>query len=454
VPDHDASRRAFFRQFGRQAVTTVGQVAGLADMVNRASGVAAAGLLGLGEPSRSGPGGRSPATSPRRSAGLSAVRPTSGDDHYRSPYRLEGDALVLLDQRGIPERLGEVVARRASDVAYYLRLGVCRGGALMAQVAAYGMALSAAERIAGAPAALDMELRRSSRALVEARPSARLLRWGVARMEGRRAELAGSDGVAIAAALRAEADAIASELQTQQAAIATALVEGLSKVRDGPLGVLVHGDPGALAGGLVGTGITALQRLHDDGRELRVFVTETRPFMEGARLAAWELRQAGIVHKVIPDAAVAWLFEREPIDAVLVGGEWLAANGDSAAVVGSRAVAQQSAAAPDRAEGGRPRVIVCAVCATVDPGAPDGAAIPAELRPPREQTTYLADVRLSTDEALVPANDVIPAELIWALVTERGMLGRPDASAIAALLDSPASSASAEGSADAAAGAT
>ncbi len=142
--DHDATRRAFFLEFGKQAVTAVGQVAGMADLVGRASGGSVAGLLGLEAPTLAA---RPPEfTRSSRGPRVSAAAPAA-DGAFRSAYRLGEEGLVLLDQRGIPERLDEVLAKRGSDVAYYLRLGVVRGGAVMAQVAAYGVALTAQERV-------------------------------------------------------------------------------------------------------------------------------------------------------------------------------------------------------------------------------------------------------------------------------------------------------------------
>ena len=436
IVDHDASRRAFFRQFGKQAVTAAGQVAGMANILNRTTSAAAANLLGLGEPVSTRPQRAGPWTGASgRAAGTPVTVRPAADDTYRSPYRLVGDELMLLDQRGIPGAIDEIVARRGSDVAYYLRLGACRGGPLMAQVAAYGLALTAGERATYPPRALEAELRRTSRALTAARPSSRLVGWAMERMQPLSSSLPDdATGASVAVALRTEADGIADHFQAGHAAIVDALVELLSDPPDRPLALLLHGDPGILSGGLVGTAITALGRLHSEGRRLRVFVTETRPFMDGARLGGWELRQAGIDHKVIPDAAVAWLFEREAIDAVLIGAEWIAANGDTGAVVGSRAIAQQAAAVAERPPKVRPRVIVCGVIATIDPATPDGDAIPEELRPARDLLAYLGDVPIPASDALVPASDVIPAGAISALVTERGALSPPSHEAIAALL--------------------
>jgi methylthioribose-1-phosphate isomerase len=199
-----------------------------------------------------------------------------------------------------------------------------------------------------------------------------------------------------------------------------------------PLGVLVHGVPGALAGGLLGIGLTALRRLRDDGLPLRIHVTEGRPFMDGARLASWELRQAGLDHKVVPDGAVAWLLEHETIDVVLIAAEWVAANGDCGAVLGSRAVALQAVAMPGWPGVSQPAVIVTTVGAAVDPATADGRSIPAELRPARELVAYLAGVPVRASDVLLPAADVVPAAALTALVTERGVVAPVTPEGIAA----------------------
>ncbi len=442
--EHDPARRAFFFEFGKQAVTAVGQVAGMADLVGRTTG-GVASLLGL-DPEPPPPSAPVFAR-PGRAAVVSAA-PPAADGAFRSAYRLDGDDLVLLDQRGIPGALEEVVAKRGSDVAYYLRLGVARGGLLMAQLAAYGLALTARERAMQPREQRDVELERTMRALVDARPSARSLVWSMERMravvadfdrdddgvaatdggvatasvvategdassEGDPASADHGDGDRLATALRAEADAIATDAGAWNAAIAAVLCEQLAALHDGPLVLLLHGNHGGLAGGVVGGGLPALQRLRAEGRSMRVYVTEGRPFMDGARLASWELRQAGIEHKVIADSAVAWLLQREPVDAVLIGAEWIAANGDTGALVGSRAIAQLAAASGTR-------LMVTGVSALQDSSTPDGAAIPEELRPARDLVAYLADVPIRSSDALVPAADVIPAAAISTLVTERG----------------------------------
>jgi methylthioribose-1-phosphate isomerase len=439
--DHDPSRRAFFRAFGRQAVTTVGQVAGMADMLGLGPASAAANLLSLGlgvpgQQSRPAPG-TAAARRPYRAPAGSYQAPTQDGvvsaDTYRSPYRLEGDVLRILDQRALPDRIEELTCRRGSDVAYYLRVGAVRGGPIMAQLAAYALAMSASS-VADRPRdTRRSEATRIARSLRAARPSSRLLTWAIERMaEVADAQPESLEGPGLAAALRAEADAIASHMQLDQAAIARTIME-IMPVPDGrPLSVLVHGAPGSLSGGLAGTALSAIAQLAGEGRDLLVRVTETRPFLEGARLAAWELRNAGVAHQVIPDAAVAWLLASEPVDAILLGAEWVAANGDLSAVVGSRALGLQ--AAGGGADGSPVPLVVAALVATIDPGTPDGEAIPGEMRPGRELASYVNGVSSDRSNALNPAVDVVPARLVGALVTERGVLSPVDEPGVGALL--------------------
>ena len=170
--------------------------------------------------------------------------------------------------------------------------------------------------------------------------------------------------------------------------------------------------------GQLGAGLAALGRLRDAGRELRVYVTEGRPYMDGGRLGAWELRQAGIEHRIIPDSAAAWLFDSEPIDAVLVRAEWVAADGATGALVGARALARLAATTV----GAQPSIVTLGPDAATDPTTPDGASIPTELRPARELAAYLSDVPVRASDALVPAADVIPSELVDLRVTESGAI--------------------------------
>ena len=419
APAHDPARRAFFFQFGKQAATAAGQVAGMADIVGRTSSALAGELLGLDEPETDAPTSQKPEYARSGAAAdpvVSAAEPVA-ENTYRSANRLADEGLVLLDQRRLPEALDEVVARRGSDVAYYLRLGVARGGPLMAQAAAYGLWLTARERAEHPAETRQVELRRSEGALREARPSSRSLARAVERMHA----VAGAyddstPGTEVADALRAEADAIATEVTASEARLAARLEAALPQPDARPLTLLLHGGQGSLVAGQLGATLVALSRMQESGRGVRVFLTEGRPYMDGARLASWELRQAGIEHRIVPDAAAAWLMERETIDALVVRAEWVAANGDAGVLIGGRALAQLAAAA--RSGDAGPRLLLVAPASTIDAETPDGAAIPSELRPARELAAYLADTPVRTSDALVPAADVIPAALVGHLVTE------------------------------------
>jgi methylthioribose-1-phosphate isomerase len=186
-----------------------------------------------------------------------------------------------------------------------------------------------------------------------------------------------------------------------------------------PLQLLLHGNAGALAGGMVGTALAVVERLHADERVVHAWVTETRPTLEGARLTAWELAHAGVPTTVIADGAVAWLLAQRSIDALLLGADWIAANGDTANIVGSRMVAALCFRH-------RVPVLVCAPATTGDPATPTGDDIPTELRPEDELfERAIGAARLIGVDARNPASDIVPAALISAFVTEHGVVRPP-----------------------------
>ena len=342
---------------------------------------------------------------------------------YRSPYRVDGDVLYLVDQRRLPETLEEQTCRRGSDVAFYLRSSAARGGPLMAQLAAYGLAMSARESVTRSVPQRTSELRRVTRAMAVSRPGSRMLAWALDHLTAI-VEALGEDatGDQVADALRAAADALAMEAQVDHARIAQEVAAVLPRPEGRPLGVLLHGDPGAMTSGVVGTAINGLMLRAGEGQKLHVWVTETRPYLEGARLATWELDNAGIEHTLLPDSAVGSLLANEAIDAVLLGAEWIAANGDTANVIGSRGVAELAATAAHTPV----PVFVCTPITTYDPGTPDGAAIPGDSRPARELGLYQTGVRMERLRGYNPGADVIPAARIGAFVTEMGVLSPGD----------------------------
>ncbi len=411
--------------FGKQAFETAAQVAGMASAVSQMPVNAAAGLVGMGL----GPGDGS-----ARGA-LPASRPAArapSDAAYRSPYRLDGDVLQLLDQRRLPDEAVEQACRRASDVAFYVRTGAARGGPLIAQLAAYGIALTAREYHDRTVTQRAAEIQRVARALTLARPGSRLLRWSVDRALAIAETLREADGGAVADALRVDADRLTAEAEADHAAIARTLERILPRPEGRPLEVLVHGDPGALTHGMLGPLTGALLARVQAGGTVHVWVTETRPGMEGARLTSWELATADIEHTLVADPAVGALLEREPIDAVVLGVDWIAADGSASAIVGSRVVAAM-AAAPAGGRGPVP-VLACAPITTYDPATADAASLPREDRQPRDLRLHTTGTRLDRAKGWNPGLDVIPAVWIDRFVTEEAVITPTDGMALAAAL--------------------
>jgi methylthioribose-1-phosphate isomerase len=240
------------------------------------------------------------------------------------------------------------------------------------------------------------------------------------------AEAAGATGVEIAAAMRAEADRIVFEANDDHGRLAE---HGLGALPDtGPreLNVLTHCNTGPLACGQFGTALGVVQAAHHAERPIHVWVDETRPYLQGARLTAWELAQAGVRHTLIPDVAAGSLMAAGKVDAILVGADRVAANGDTANKVGTYPLAVLAA------RHGVP-FYVCAPISSVDLGTPDGAAITIEERAARE-VTEVRGRKIAPPGTAVwnPAFDVTPAELITGIVTEEGVLRAPFGPALAA----------------------
>ncbi|HXG39336.1 MAG TPA: S-methyl-5-thioribose-1-phosphate isomerase, partial [Candidatus Limnocylindrales bacterium] len=408
----DLERRRFFRRFASEVATAAASVVGAAQVLQRESAEAARLLL-EGEPE-----GR-PAADRRGPAG------------FRTPFRWEDDRLVLIDQRRLPAELVEVECRTAGEVAQAIRSMVVRGAPAIGQVAAIGLALAARAARSSRPYARRALIVGSANALRNARPTAVNLGWAIDRMLARyRAvgELA-EDGEAVALALRAEAEAIVHEATDDHGRLAEYGFEALPATGTRAIELLTHCNTGPLACGQFGTALGVVQVAHHRGRPVHVWVDETRPYLQGARLTTWELAQAGVPHTLIPDAAAGSLLAAGRVDAVLVGADRIAANGDTANKIGTYPLAVLAA------RHGVP-FFVCAPLSSVDPGAPDGSTIPIEVRP-ADEVVRIADRPIAPPgtEAYNPAFDVTPAELITAIVTEEGVLRPPFGPAIAAALE-------------------
>jgi methylthioribose-1-phosphate isomerase len=339
-------------------------------------------------------------------------------------------ALLVIDQRRLPDELVEVEIRGAGDAAAAIRDMVVRGAPAIGQVAAIGLALSAAAAAGSGPEVRQGIVEGAARTLLAARPTAVNARWAVDRLMRRWASFGPtSEGPAIARALRAEADRIVFETTTDHGRLAEHGLAVLPDTDGRPLRILTHCNTGPLACGQYGTALGIVQAAHFAGRPVHVWVDETRPYLQGARLTAWELAQAGVPHSLIPDAAAGHFMARGEVDVVLVGADRVAANGDTANKVGTYALSVLAA---------RHDVpfLVCAPLSSVDLNTPAGAGIPIEERPSAEVTS-LRGLRIAPVGTVArnPAFDITPAELISGIVTEEGVLVAPFEPALRAAVE-------------------
>jgi methylthioribose-1-phosphate isomerase len=338
--------------------------------------------------------------------------------------RWRNGVLELLDQRVLPDRQVYLSFDSARGVAAAIRDMVVRGAPAIGCAAAYGLALEAL-RLRDAPRrAFDEGLMRAAALLRASRPTAVNLAWALERMRRRLIESSPNAPPACAAILLAEAHAIAREDVELNRAMGR---HGAALLADGAR-VLTHCNAGALATAGHGTALGVIRSARDAGKRVQVFADETRPFLQGARLTAWELRQDGIPVTLIADNAAGFLMSRGRIDAAIVGADRVAANGDVANKIGTYQVAVLAR------RHGLPFYVACP-SSTIDLSAASGDDIPIEERGADEVKGY-GDKRWAPEDVDVanPVFDVTPAELVTALVTEHGVVPAPDAAKIAALM--------------------
>jgi methylthioribose-1-phosphate isomerase len=324
----------------------------------------------------------------------------------------EAGAIHLIDQRLLPGSTVFVRCTTLAEVVHAIRSMQVRGAPAIGCTAAYGMALVGVSS-AAPDADLLEELAAAKRALDGARPTAVNLAWATARMLGRAHELAPSGD--LRRGLLDEAHAILAEDLAMCHAIGR---HGAALIPSGGR-VLTHCNAGGLATAGYGTALAPIRTAHAQGRPLHVLVDETRPFLQGARLTAWELQQAGIPLTLITDSMAGYFMRRGEVDCVLVGADRIVANGDVANKIGTYGLAVLA-----RAHG--IPFYVAAPSSTIDMALADGDAIPIEQRDPAEVTT-LAGQQLAPEgvAAAHPAFDVTPHELVTAIITERGVIEPP-----------------------------
>lgn len=313
-----------------------------------------------------------------------------GDLDPEQIVRLEedGPAVVLLDQRRLPDEVVEVRCASAAEVAGAIRDMVVRGAPAIGVAAAYGLALASLR---------GDDLAEAERVLAGSRPTAVNLPWALARMREQ------------------PTPARARLLHEQEVERCRRMAAHAAELFRPGARALTHCNAGGLATGGYGSAVGALRAAAERGLLERVLVDETRPLLQGARLTAWELEQADIPHVVIADSAAGSLMARGEVDLVVTGADRIAANGDTANKIGTYSLAVLAA------HHEIPFYVV-APSSTLDRETPDGAGIPIEERDPGEVTSRFP--------ARNPAFDVTPAGLIAAIVTEDGVHRPPYAESL------------------------
>jgi methylthioribose-1-phosphate isomerase len=417
VPDAppDPSRRRFFRSFSQDAVQAAVHVVGAAGALQRGASVAAGELLGL-----------TAATPPAATATAEAATRPAATPGFRSPYRVEGETVVVLDQVDFPERVVEHRCTTVDEVGDLIRTHRTRGAPLLAQLAGYGIWLAAlAGRDSAAPAR-GAQLARAALVLRLAAPNVPAVANAVGQVvAAARADDPERDGQTVASDVRAAADALALALALDLRRLVEAGMAALEQPVGRPLEILTLDSTGPLAGGLVGTALGIVLALAAAEREVHVWLLETRPYRSGARLAAWELGLAGVPTTVVPDAAAGWLLARAELDAVLVGADRVAADGALTAVIGTYAVARlaRDADVP---------LYVAAPLLTVDPATADerASAVDAAAYRGLGEPDMLPPNTPATLGARGPLQDVTPPDLVAGVVTEVGVIVPPFAGAL------------------------
>lgn len=342
------------------------------------------------------------------------------------PVDWRNGAVVLLDQRLLPTQEVYRVYRDHREVAQAIKDMVVRGAPAIGVAAAMGIALGVSN---ATTADLGRTFERVCRTFTATRPTAVNLFWAVARMRATFVRTRNQGAEAVREILRQEALAIRDE---DIAANRLLGQHGASLIQSRAT-ILTHCNAGALATAGYGTALGIVRAARENGKQVHVVATETRPFLQGARLTAWELKKDRIPVTLITDGMVGHFMQQGKISCVIVGTDRTAANGDVANKIGTYTIAALAA---------RHRIpfYVAAPISSIDPSCPDGHAIPIEEREARE-VTHLGDRQIAPTGIRVanPAFDVTPHQLITAIITERGVAKPPYRRSLARLLRSKSS---------------
>ena len=330
---------------------------------------------------------------------------------------LQDDVIVMVDQRKLPGQEIYVRCRTAPEVAKAIRTMVIRGAPAIGVAAAYGIALGMKRSTAKGTHQFAVEFQKFCDLMAATRPTAVNLFWAIDRLKRVFAEgaQAGESPEELSARLTREAQAIHDEDVANCRAMGG---HGAEVVIDGAR-VLTHCNAGALATAGYGSALGVIRAAVEQGKKVAVFADETRPFLQGARLTAWELVRDGINTTVITESMAGPIMRAGEIDVVVVGADRIAANGDTANKIGTYTVAVL-------AHEHQIPFYVAAPLSTIDLATPDGDTIPIEERDQRE-VSHLGSSRLTPIGAHIrnPAFDVTPHRYITGIITERGILRPP-----------------------------
>ncbi|MBK5969879.1 MULTISPECIES: S-methyl-5-thioribose-1-phosphate isomerase [Thiorhodovibrio] len=334
----------------------------------------------------------------------------------------QDERLYLLDQRLLPERTAFITCESVQQTAAAITDMVVRGAPAIGVAAAYGVVLAARARVADAGNHWHERIEADLQQLAAARPTAINLFWAIERMRAFMATLDHLDPVPalLAEAKRIHAEDIAANQRIGE--LGVALIKA-------PTAVVTHCNAGALATGGYGTALGVVRSAHAAGKITRVYADETRPWMQGSRLTAWELMESGIPVTLQADGAAASLMAGGEIGWVIVGSDRIAANGDVCNKIGTFGLAILA-----RHFG--VKFMVAAPTSTIDLSVASGAEIPIEERA-SDEVLSCGGKRLAPEGAVArnPVFDVTPAALVDAIVTERGVVEKPDAQKIGALME-------------------
>jgi methylthioribose-1-phosphate isomerase len=334
----------------------------------------------------------------------------SGARYSAAELSAEGDRVFLLDQRELPVREVYVTLETAAEVASAIKAMVVRGAPAIGIAAAYGLSVAGHALATEGPPSYVAAMRAAGNLLATARPTAVNLAWAVTRMlklVERHAQLSGKDRAA-------ELAELARTIHREDVEACRAMGQaGARRIPDGAT-ILTHCNAGALATGGYGTALGVIRAAAEEGKRIRVLADETRPYLQGARLTAWELHEDKIHVEVITDGMAAFFLRRGEVNVIVVGADRIVRSGDVANKIGTYGLACLAK------HHGVP-FYVAAPWSTVDLATPHGDAIPIEERS-RDEVARIGGAILLPEGVPVrhPAFDVTPASLVTAIFTERG----------------------------------